>query len=140
MPTFSARSTPIPSPTDTRPNSPTSSLLRHPNCYLPGGDLFIQIDDTLFRIPSFENRLDGSIFSETWIEDEPHTLPSSYLTNSILFLLLPHELLPYSSGYFTTHITTFSIFQSKHGGILKSTPHIGKCKMFWILSIENFIA
>ena len=53
MPTFSARSTPIPSPTDTRPNSPTSNLLRHPNYYLPGGDLFIRVEDTLFRVHSY---------------------------------------------------------------------------------------
>src|SRR5271155_2507288 len=63
MPTFTARSTsssptgihptPIPSPTDTRPNSPTSSLLRHPNYYLPGDDLFILVIDTLFRVHSY---------------------------------------------------------------------------------------
>ena len=54
MPSFSARSTPPPSspssPIPTRPNSPLSNLTRHPNFYLPGGDLFIQVDNTLFSI------------------------------------------------------------------------------------------
>jgi hypothetical protein len=58
MPTFRARTlslspspTPPPSsPVHTRPNSPTSNLIRHPNFYLPGADLFIQIDNTLFAI------------------------------------------------------------------------------------------
>jgi hypothetical protein len=45
--------TPLPSPTDTRPNSPISNLRRHPNYYLPGGDLYIQVNDTLFRIHSY---------------------------------------------------------------------------------------
>ena len=53
MPTFSARSTPLPSPTDTCPNSPMSSLRHHPNYYLPGGDLYIQVATTLFRIHSY---------------------------------------------------------------------------------------
>src|SRR5271156_6581566 len=53
MPTFTARSTPEPSPTVTRPNSPISNLRRPPNYYLPGGDLYIQVDDTLFCIHSY---------------------------------------------------------------------------------------
>jgi len=53
MPTFTARSTPEPSETDTRPNSPISNLRRHPNYYLPGGDLYIQVVDTLFRVHSY---------------------------------------------------------------------------------------
>ena len=53
MPTFTARSTPDSSPIITRPNSPISNLRRHPNYYLPGGDLFIQINDTLFCIHSY---------------------------------------------------------------------------------------
>jgi len=53
MPTFTARSTPEPSSIPTRPNSPISNLRRHPNYYLPGGDLFIQIDDTMFRVHSY---------------------------------------------------------------------------------------
>ena len=57
MPSFSARSvspTPSPSPPiPTRPNSPLSNLTRHPNFYLPGGDLFIQIDTTLFAVHQY---------------------------------------------------------------------------------------
>ena len=53
MPTFTARSTPKLSPTVTCPNSPISNLCHHPNYYLPGGDLYIQIDDTLFCIHSY---------------------------------------------------------------------------------------
>jgi hypothetical protein len=52
MPTFTAR-TPEPPSSDTRPNSPLSNLIRHPNYYLPGGDLFIQVIGTLFRVHSY---------------------------------------------------------------------------------------
>jgi len=45
--------TPLPSPTDTRPNSPFSNLDRSLHYYLPGGDLYVQIDNTLFRIHSY---------------------------------------------------------------------------------------
>jgi hypothetical protein len=36
--------------TDTRPNSPTPVIRNHPDYYLPGGDLFIKVDNTLFRV------------------------------------------------------------------------------------------
>jgi hypothetical protein len=45
--------TPLPSPTDTRPNSPFSNLHRNRHYYLPGGDLYILVDNTLFRIHSY---------------------------------------------------------------------------------------
>ena len=38
---------------DTRPNSPVLVIRNHPDYYLPGGDLFVRIDDTLFRIHSY---------------------------------------------------------------------------------------
>jgi hypothetical protein len=37
-------------PIDTRPNSPTLVMQNHPDYYLPGGDLFIRVDTTLFRV------------------------------------------------------------------------------------------
>ena len=45
--------TPLPSPTDTRPNSPFSNIYRSRHYYLPGGDLYVQVDNTLFRIHSY---------------------------------------------------------------------------------------
>ena len=36
--------------TDTRPNSPIPVIRNHSIYYLPGGDLFIQVDSTLFRV------------------------------------------------------------------------------------------
>ena len=51
MPTFSAHSTST-SPVPTRPNSPTSNLLRS-DYYLPGGDLYIQVDNILFCVHSY---------------------------------------------------------------------------------------
>ena len=40
-------------PTDTRPNSPTPVIRNHRTYYLPGGDLFVQVDSTLFRVHSY---------------------------------------------------------------------------------------
>jgi hypothetical protein len=37
-------------PIDTRPNSPNPIIRNHPDYYFPGGDLFIQVDSTLFRV------------------------------------------------------------------------------------------
>jgi len=45
--------TPLPSPTNTRPNSPFSNLQRSFHYYLPGGDLYIQVSNTLFRVHSY---------------------------------------------------------------------------------------
>ena len=56
MPTFSGRPisvSPVPTPALTRPNSPLSNLVQHPHFYLPGGDLFIQIDTTLFSVHKY---------------------------------------------------------------------------------------
>jgi hypothetical protein len=39
-----------PMSTDTRPNSPTPVIRNHSDYYLPGGDLFIQVDEILFRV------------------------------------------------------------------------------------------
>ena len=41
------------SSSDTRPNSPTLIIRNHIDYYIPGGDLFILIDGTLFRIHSY---------------------------------------------------------------------------------------
>ena len=56
MPTFSGcpiSVSPVSTPESTRPNSPLSNLVRHPYFYLTGGDLFIQIDNTLFSIHKY---------------------------------------------------------------------------------------
>ena len=39
--------------TRTRPSSPVLALHNHPIYYFPGGDLFIRITSTLFRIHSY---------------------------------------------------------------------------------------
>src|SRR5271155_3184759 len=43
----------ITSSSTTRPNSPTLPVHNHIEYYLPGGDLFILVDDTLFRVHSY---------------------------------------------------------------------------------------
>src|SRR5271156_4606475 len=43
----------ITSSSTTRPNSPNLPIHNHIEYYLPGGDLFILVDDTLFRIHSY---------------------------------------------------------------------------------------
>ena len=43
----------IASSSTTRPNSPNLPIHNHIEYYLPGGDLFILVDNTLFRIHSY---------------------------------------------------------------------------------------
>src|SRR5271163_2665926 len=43
---------PLPT-SDTRPNSPSPIIETHIDYYLPGGDLFIQVDTTIFHVHSY---------------------------------------------------------------------------------------
>ena len=67
MPT--TRTPPLP-PSDTRPNSPSSIIEAHIDYYLPGGDLFVQVDTTIFRIHSYFFRRE----SQDWRHLIGHTV------------------------------------------------------------------
>ena len=93
MPSFAAQSTPSTStsssPAPPRPNSPLTSLSQHPDYYLPGGDLFIQINDTLFSI----HRYFLIRKSIRWVEFLCHTTQGTS-TNDPIILVESFEIVP----------------------------------------------
>ena len=133
MPTFTARSTPESSPIKTCPNSPISNLRHHPNYYLPGGDLFIQIDDALFCVHSYFFIRESSRwlhFLRTSPKDVSYTTLSSSPSSLPSTLYRHHILSPNFYGCFTIPTTAFMMSQSQLGGTLRYTPPILKWPIF----------